>query len=327
MLLDRYDRIISYLRVSVTERCNFRCVYCMPAEGIELAPHKELLSFEEIVRLVRVGVSLGLSKIRLTGGEPTIRRDLPELVAMLNSIDGIKEIAMTTNGARLFELAEPLKKSGLSRLNISLDTLRSDRNRELTRRDQLPAVLKGIDAALDSGFTSLKFNTVVLRGINDDELCDLVSFAHKRKSQIRFIEYMPMGAARLDERNRTVKMQEMLERLKNRFELMPEENKGANDSARGWVCRQSGARVGFITSMSEHFCDSCNRMRLTAEGGLRPCLHQNAEVNVKNILRSGGDDKDVAEAFRRAAALKWAGHQMNAFVPIYSRKEMLRIGG
>jgi cyclic pyranopterin phosphate synthase len=328
ILSDRFQRIISYLRISVTDRCNFRCVYCLPAEGVELAQRDDLLSFEEIVRVVSVGAKLGLSKIRLTGGEPTVRRNLPELVAMIKAIDGINEIAMTTNGGRLSELAKPLKKAGLNRINISLDTLRPERNRELTRRDYLPAVLKGIDEALAAGFAPLKFNSVVLRGINDDELCDLVSFANERKSQMRFIEFMPMGAARQDQHNQTVTMPEMLERLKRCFDLVPEDNssRGA-DPALGWICRRSKARVGFITSMSEHFCDSCNRMRLTAEGGLRPCLHQDAEVDLKTVLRSGADDTEIKAAFCRAADLKWAGHQMNAFVPIYSRKEMLRIGG
>jgi cyclic pyranopterin phosphate synthase len=326
MLSDRFNRTISYLRISVTERCNFRCVYCMPAEGIALARRDDLLSFEEIVRVVRVGARLGLSKIRLTGGEPTVRRDLPELVAMINEIEGISEIAMTTNGARLSELAQPLKKAGLSRINISLDTLRPKRNRELTRRDFLPAVLKGVDESIAAGFAPLKFNAVVLRGINDDELGDLVRFAHEKNAQMRFIEFMPMGAARKDERNKTVTMREMLIRLKEHFDLVLEKNTNGNDPARGWICRRTGARVGFITSMSDHFCESCSRMRLTAEGGLRPCLHQDAEVDLKTVLR-GGDDAEVEDAFRRAADLKWSGHQMNAFVPIYSRREMVRIGG
>ena len=327
MLSDNFNRTISYLRISVTERCNFRCVYCMPAEGIALAHRDDLLTFEEIARVVRVGAQLGLSKIRLTGGEPTLQRDLPELVRMINEISGINEVSLTTNGARLLELAKPLKKAGLTRLNISLDTLRPERNRELTRRDLLPAVLKGIDKAIAAGFAPLKFNAVVLRGINDDELCNMVSFAHERRSQMRFIEFMPMGAARLDERNKTVTMPEMLVRLKEQFDLVPEENLSANDPARGWKCRRTNARVGFITSMSDHFCESCSRMRLTATGGLRPCLHQDAEVDLKTVLRSGGDDAKVADAFRRAADLKWSGHQMNAFVPIYSRREMVRIGG
>ncbi len=298
----------------------------MPENGIALPSRDDLLTFNEIVRVVRVAAKLGLSKVRLTGGEPTVRRDLAHLVRMLSHIDGINEIAMTTNGARLVELAKPLREAGLGRLNISLDTLRPDRSRELTRRDLLSSVLKGVDAAIDAGFKSLKFNCVVLRGINEDELCDLADFARERGGQMRFIEYMPMGIARRDERNRTVNMSEMLMRLGGRFDLVPEVNM-SSDPARGWVCRRSGTRIGFITSMSEHFCDACNRMRLTAEGGLRPCLHQDAEVDIRATLRGGADDLEVEDAFRRAAGLKWAGHQMNAFVPIYSSKEMLRIGG
>lgn len=314
------------MRISVTERCNFRCVYCMPADGLAPIPREHLLSFEEIARVVKVASRLGLSKVRLTGGEPTVRRDLPKLVAMIYAVPGIREIAMTTNGSRLSELAEPLKRAGLRRINISLDTLRPDRNQELTRRDLLIDVLNGVDEAIRAGFLPIKFNAVVLRGINDDELCDLAAFAHERGSQMRFIEYMPMGGARLDERNRSVRMPEMLKRLRQRYDLVPEQN-DLSDPARGWICRSTGTRIGFITSMSEHFCDTCNRMRLTAEGSLRPCLHQDVEVDLKKILRGGGSDEDIENAFRQAAGSKWAGHQMNSFVPIYSSKEMLSIGG
>ena len=330
MLQDQHNRVISYLRVSVTERCNFRCVYCMPAEGVTLSPKDHVLTFEEIARVARVGATLGLTKIRLTGGEPTVRADLPTLVRMLAATPGVGEISMTTNAARLGELAGPLREAGLHRVNVSLDTLRPDRARDIARRDVLADVLRGIDAAVDAGFGRLKLNAVVMRGVNDDELCDLVEFAHARGAQMRFIEYMPMGDARLDPHNRTVTAVEMLDRLRPRFDLVreePGEGSDPHDPARGWACRRTGARVGFITSISEHFCDACNRMRLTAEGGLRPCLHQDAEVDVRSVLRGGGSDEDVADAFRRAAALKWAGHRMTQLVPLFSRKEMVAIGG
>ncbi|MDQ3814552.1 MAG: GTP 3',8-cyclase MoaA [Armatimonadota bacterium] len=318
--------MISYLRISVTDRCNFRCVYCMPAEGVVLRPKHEMLTYEEIARVARVGARLGLTKIRLTGGEPTVRRDLRRLVAMLYSIEGIREIAMTTNGARLGDLAQPLKDAGLQRVNISLDTLRRDRLFEIARRDYFDAVLEGIDAAIAAGLTPLKFNAVIMRGVNDDELGDLVAFAHAHGAEMRFIEYMPMGLARFDEHNKLVTATEMRERLAARFDLisiaLPD-----SDPARGWICRRTGARVGFITSMSEHFCDTCNRMRLTAEGGLRPCLHQNVEVDARQILRSGGSDEAIADAFRGAAGLKWAGHHMNDVIPLFSAKEMVVIGG
>ena len=239
MLCDRFDRTISYLRISVTEQWNFRCVYCLPAESVTLAPHAKLLSFEEIVRVVRVVARLGLSKVRLTGGEPTVRRDLPELVEQFSQIAGTSEIALTTNAARLAELAAPLKKAGLSRINISLDTLRPECSKEMTRCDLLPAVLAGVKAARAAKFRALKFNAVVLRGINDDELGEMVRLAHEKKAQMRFIEFMPMGAARLDERNRTVTMPEMLVRLKEQFDLVPEENGAVNDPARGWKFSRS----------------------------------------------------------------------------------------
>lgn len=327
MLCDSFGRVLSYLRISVTDRCNFRCVYCMPEHGIALSPRDEVLSFEEIARVVRVGSTLGLSKIRLTGGEPTVRRDLPQLVAMLRAVEGIDEIAMTTNAARLDELAAPLKAAGLNRVNISLDTLRPDRAQTLSRRDFFAKVLCGIDAALDAGLTPLKFNAVVMRGQNDDELCDLLGFAHQKDGEMRFIEYMPMGTVGFDERDRLVTSDEMRKVLSARFDLVPAQTLDPHDASRTWVCRRSGARAGFISSMSEHFCETCNRMRLTAQGGLRPCLHQDAEVDVRKVLRSGGSDADIAQALREAASLKWAGHHMSDFIPLYSLKEMVSIGG
>lgn len=327
MLCDSFGRVVSYLRISVTDRCNFRCVYCMPEHGVELAPREEVLSFEEIARVVRVGSTLGLRKVRLTGGEPTVRRDLPQLVAMLRAIPGIEEIAMTTNAARLDELAKPLKDAGLNRVNISLDTLQSSRATQLSRRDLFSKVLCGIDAAIDAGLTPLKFNAVVMRGHNEDELCDLLAFAHSKGGEMRFIEYMPMGTVGFDERDRLVKAEEMRKVLSARFDLVPAQSLDPHDASRSWVCRRSGARAGFISSMSEHFCETCNRMRLTAQGGLRPCLHQDAEVDVRKVLRTSASDDAIAQAFRDAANLKWAGHHMSDFIPLYSLKEMVSIGG
>jgi cyclic pyranopterin phosphate synthase len=325
MLQDRFSRLITYLRISVTDRCNFRCVYCMPAEGIELSPRAEILSFEEIARIARVGATLGLSKIRLTGGEPTVRRDLPELIGMLRAIPEIREITMTTNAALLDNLAAPLKEAGLDRLNISLDTLERQKAGEIARRDYFDRVLAGIEASRRVGL-GIKFNTVVMRGLNENELPALLDFARSYEAQIRFIEYMPMGMARFDERNRLVTASEMREILATRFDLVPEVG-NESDPARGYVCRRSGARAGFITSMSDHFCESCNRMRLTATGELRPCLHQNAEVDARAILRGGGSDQDVRGAFLEAAGMKWVGHHMNDVIPLFSSKEMVSIGG
>ncbi len=324
MLQDRFARLISYLRVSVTDRCNFRCVYCMPAEGVAIAPRDELLSFEEIARVVEVGAHLGLRKIRLTGGEPTVRRDLPRLVGMLAAVPGIEEIAMTTNAVLLDELAAPLKEAGMARLNVSLDTLDRDKAARIARRDEWSRVQRGIEAARAVGL-SLKFNAVVMRGWNDDELGDLLAFAHDNGAPMRFIEWMPMGETGRGS-NLTVPWREMLARLRERFDLAPEDNAG-NDPAKMWRCQRSGARVGFISSMSDHFCATCNRMRLTAQGGLRPCLHQDAEVDVRRLLRGGASDAELTAAFHEAAGLKWAGHRMNDVIPLHSAKDMVSIGG
>jgi cyclic pyranopterin phosphate synthase len=325
MLRDRFCRVISYLRISVTERCNFRCVYCMPAEGVELLPRDEILSFEEIARIARVGSTLGLTKIRLTGGEPTIRHDLPHLVKLLRAIEGIGEITMTTNAARLGVLAQPLRDAGMDRLNISLDTLCREKMGRISRRSLFDSVMSGIAAG--ARLFPIKFNCVAMRGVNDDEFCDLLQFAHEHSAQLRFIEYMPMGQARFDAQDKFISAAQTREILSERFDLEPERSGDRSDPSRGWRCVKTGARVGFITSISEHFCDTCNRMRLTAEGELRPCLHQNVEVDVKRVLRGGGSDEEIAQAFRRAANLKWAGHRINDAIPLYSEKEMVVIGG
>ncbi len=325
MLQDRFHRLITYLRISVTDRCNFRCVYCMPAHGIDIAPRDELLAFEEIARVARVGASLGVNKIRLTGGEPTVRRDLVTLVGMLKAIDGIEELAMTTNAVLLGDLAAPLREAGLDRVNISIDTLDKAKAFAIARRDDFDKVMGGIRAAHDAGL-GIKFNTVAIRGTNDDELADLVEFAASYDAPIRFIEYMPMGEARLDEVNQLITAREMRLILNQRFDL-EEAERPPGDPARGWVCQRTGARVGFISSMSDHFCETCNRMRLTAQGGLRPCLHQDAETDVRAILRGGGNDDEIRAAYFAAAGLKWAGHQMNEVIPLYSSKDMVAIGG
>jgi len=325
MLFDRFSRLLSYLRISVTDRCNFRCVYCMPAEGVQVSPRDELLSFEEIARVASVGATLGLRKIRLTGGEPTVRRDLPRLVSMLSAIEGIDELAMTTNAAMMGELAAPLRNAGMTRLNISLDTLDREKAARIARRDEWARVQDGINAAFEQGF-GLKFNAVVMRGWNDGELGDLVAYAHSYGAPMRFIEWMPMGETRFAKNNTTVPWREMLESLSPHFDLQPEDATG-NDPAKMWRCQKTGARVGFISSMSDHFCATCNRMRLTAQGGLRPCLHQDAEVDVRHLLRGGASDEELSMAFREAAGLKWAGHRMNEIIPLYSGKDMVSIGG
>ena len=328
MLRDRFERVLSYLRISVTDRCNFRCTYCLPAEGVEWKAREEILSLEEIAAVARAGAELGLTKIRLTGGEPTVRAELPALVRMLRAIPGVRELAMTTNASRLDELAGPLHAAGLDSVNISLDSLRPEVANAIARRDVFAPVQRGVDAALQAGLR-IKFNAVVARGVNDDELCDLVHFAHERGAAMRFIEAMPMGHITQSQRAAYVSTEEMRASLAAEFDL--EQEPASSDPARGWHCTRTGARVAFISSISEAFCDTCNRMRLTADGGLRPCLHQDVEEPVRALLRSGLNAAELNEAlkdaYRSAAALKWAGHHMNDFIPLHSVKDMISIGG
>ncbi len=327
-LHDTHGRRFAYLRVSVTPRCNFRCVYCMPADGVQLPAKDNLLSLDEIARVVRVAADIGFSKVRLTGGEPLARPGVTDLVRDIAATAGIGEVTMTTNASLLPRHAEPLKRAGLSRVNISLDSLHRDTAATLARRDVLPSVLAGIDAAIAARLGPIKLNCVVLPGVNDGELGDLVRYAAERDLEIRFIEYMPMGLARLDAANRTVTATRMRECLANDgIELARVRRGHAADPAEAWEDRATGARVGFITSMSQHFCDACDRMRLTAEGELRPCLHQDAGVSVRGLLRDGGSDADLRQRFADAASLKWAGHAMNNLVPLHVSRDMVTIGG
>ena len=327
-LRDSHGRRFAYLRVSVTPRCNFRCVYCMPAEGVRLPPKHDLLTLDEIARIVRVAAGLGFAKVRLTGGEPLARSGVVGLIRDIASTPGIGEVAMTTNASLLPKQAAELKAAGLGRVNISLDSLDRDAAARLARRDVLPSILAGIDAAIAAGLGPIKLNCVVLPGVNDGELGDLVRYAAGRDLEIRFIEYMPMGSARLDAANQTMTAEQMRRRLAaDGVELTRVRRGHAADPAEAWLDVGTGARIGFITSMSQHFCEACDRMRLTAEGELRPCLHQDAGVSVREQLRDGSDDDAIRNAFADAASLKWAGHAMNNLVPLHVSREMVTIGG
>ena len=326
-LHDTHGRRFAYLRVSVTPRCNFRCVYCMPATGVRLPPTTALLTLDEIARVVGVAAGLGFTKVRLTGGEPLARAGVVGLVRDIAATPGIREVAMTTNASLLPKHAHALEAAGLDRVNISLDSLDRDTAARLARRDVLADVLNGIDAAVDAGLRPIKLNCVVLPGINDGELAPLVRYAAGRDLEIRFIEYMPMGTARLDAGNRTMTAAQMRRRLAEDGIVLTRVRRGhAADPAEAWADPASGARVGFITSMSQHFCDACDRMRLTAEGELRPCLHQDVGVSVRDVLRGGSDD-ELRDRFAASAALKWAGHAMNNLVPLHVGREMVTIGG
>ena len=328
-LVDGYGRVHRDLRISVTDRCNFRCTYCMPAEGMRWLPREELLTFEEITRVARVGVEvLGVDAIRLTGGEPTVRAHLPVLVRQLAGLRAggrPLDLALTTNGVTLRTLAGDLRGAGLDRVNVSLDTLRPDRFHDLTRRDQLDAVLDGIDAAVAEGFAPVKVNTVVMRGVNDDELVELAAFGRDRGVTVRFIEWMPLDADERWQGDAVVGQDEIVATIGAVFPLDPVARGTA--PAERFVYRDGRGEIGVIPSVTHPFCGSCDRIRLTADGQLRSCLFAVDEVDLRALLRGGADDAELAAAVRGCVAGKWAGHLIGQATFIRPRRSMSQIGG
>ncbi|MEB3195597.1 MAG: GTP 3',8-cyclase MoaA [Candidatus Sericytochromatia bacterium] len=299
LLHDAFDRRIDYLRISVTDRCNMRCQYCMPAEGMAFAPREELLSFDEIVAFVReVAVPLGITKLRLTGGEPLVRPGLPGLAARLAALPEIRDLALTTNGALLTTLARDLQVAGVTRLNISLDTLRPERFREMTRGGDFQRVWEGLETSERLGFAPLKLNCVVMRGFNEDELVDFVALTLQRPWHVRFIEFMPVGDYARFQHLGYVSSADMQARIAERHRLEPlaQRDFAGNGPARYWQVQGALGSVGFISQMSHDFCASCNRVRLTADGRFRHCLLSDHELDLRALLRSGGAWADIREA-------------------------------
>ena len=307
-LIDGFGREISYLRISVTDRCDFRCVYCM-AEDMQFLPRARILTLEEILRVASTFVSLGVSKIRLTGGEPLVRQNLPWLVERIAALPGLRELALTTNGSQLARLAAPLKSAGLSRINISLDSLDSERFRNITRTGRLQDVLAGIDAAQAAGFRRIKLNSVILRGRNDDEVLPLVAFCRERDLDLAFIEEMPLG--HIDEHDRAatfVSSEEIRRRIGERYQLLSAADDTGGPS-RYYRMPDSSIRVGFISPHSHNFCASCNRVRVTAEGRLLLCLGNEHSVDLRGILRAyPDDDGPVRQAILEALPRKPERH-------------------
>lgn len=328
MLIDRYGREITYLRVSVTDRCNFRCVYCMPAQGVVWKKHEEILSYEEITTVVRTAAELGIKKVRLTGGEPLVRRDVEELIRSIASIPQIEDISLTTNGYLLEEKAEALAKAGLTRVNVSLDTIDPEKFARITRGPSLDRVWKGIEAAEKAGLVPIKINAVVVRGVNDDELMNLASLTLKHPWHVRFIELMPVGnqdnwgEGFPTNGHRYVSVQEMQQTL---LPLQLEEIETSRDSgpAREFRAKNGIGTVGFISPLGQHFCPTCNRLRLTADGNLRPCLLIDREIPIREALREG---KDIADEIRNAIELKPKEHELDQLHSPTLRK-MAQIGG
>ena len=325
MLADRFGRWHNYLRISVTDRCNLRCVYCMPAEGLVWRERAEILSYEEIERIAALFVRSGVDKIRLTGGEPTVRRNLAHLVERLRPLPGLRTLLMTTNGVLLAREAGAYRAAGLDGLNISLDTLRPDRFASMTLRDHLSDVLRGIDAALAAGFPSVKINVVVMRGVNDDELGDFARFAAARPLEVRFIEFMPFDRNEWS-RDRLVPYAEMRRRVEEVVRLEPYDA-GPNAVAKEFTVAGGVGRLGFVTSMTENFCAGCNRLRLTADGKLKNCLFSTTETDLREPLRQGATDIELAAIIRECVLGKWIGHPPVAELVELHNRSMIQIGG
>jgi GTP 3',8-cyclase len=329
-LVDSFGRTVRDLRVSITDRCNFRCTYCMPAEGLQWVPREEILRFEEIERIARLCVErFGIDGIRITGGEPTVRAELPKLVAMLAAIrrcDGTPvDLAMTTNGASLRLIADGLRAAGLQRINISCDSLRRDRFAAITRRDRLDQVLDGIDAAVEAGFSPVKLNAVMMRGVNEDEVVDLATFGRERGVQPRFIEFMPLDADGAWSMDKVVPAREIVAAIDAVYPLEPVEH-GPEPASR-WRYRDGAGEIGVIASVTEPFCGNCDRIRLTAEGALHTCLFATDDHDLRGPLRRGASDDELAELLAAAVGTKWAGHHIGKVDFIRPPRSMSQIGG
>ena len=337
-LIDPYGRTVRDLRISITDRCNFRCTYCMPEEGMKWLPREEVLTYEELARVASICVGhFGVDGIRLTGGEPTMRAHLPILVQKLAVLQVPADasspragkpidLAITTNGATLRLIAQELRNAGLARINISLDTLKKDRFFEMTRRDELEHVLDGIDAAIDAGFSPVKINAVVQRGINDDEIVDLATFGRDKGIEVRFIEFMPLDASGTWDNAQVFSQEEIVAAISKVFplELMPA--RGAAPADR-WRYLDGKGTVGVIPTVTKPFCGDCDRVRLTADGQFRTCLFATNEFDLRVMLRNGADDNAIAAEIQRAVGTKWAGHNIGNVTFVRPRRSMSQIGG
>src|SRR5712691_6379247 len=329
MLADSYGRVATDLRVSLTDRCNLRCSYCMPAEGLDWLPRPELLTDDEVVRLIAVAVGhLGVREVRFTGGEPLLRRGLMTIVARTAALRPRPEISLTTNGIGLAKTAAALREAGLDRINVSLDTLRPEVFRKLALRDRLPDVLDGLEAAAAAGLTPVKVNTVLMRGINDDEAVPLLRYCLQRGYELRFIEQMPLDAQHGWKRENMVTADEILDALSRHFKLTAADPRERGSApAETFLVDGGPARVGVIGSVTRPFCGTCDRVRLTADGQVRNCLFARDESNLRDPLRHGASDEELAAIWQRAVAVKLPGHGINDPGFLQPARPMSAIGG
>ncbi|MDA8089155.1 MAG: GTP 3',8-cyclase MoaA [Nitrospiraceae bacterium] len=326
ILRDKFERVIDYLRISITDRCNLRCVYCMPESGVKLFERKEILTYEEIIRVAGIAASLGVRKIRITGGEPLTRKNVSFLIASLKAISGIEDISLTTNGVLLEKYARELADSGLNRVNISLDTLRPDRYREITRGGDISPVLKGIDAAEQAGLLPVKINMVPIRHLNDDEIVDFAHMTLVSSRHVRFIEFMPIGAKDLWSAGRYISTDE-IKKAAEKIGLLVAVRLRKTGPARYFKFDGAPGVVGFISALTHHFCGDCNRLRLTSNGMLRPCLFSDTEIDLKSALRKRHSDAEIDRLLRLAIEVKPEGHKIGQRNDLSSLRNISSIGG
>jgi cyclic pyranopterin phosphate synthase len=330
-MIDNFNRDINYLRVSITDRCNLRCIYCMPKDGLSLIGHDDILHYEEILRIIRAAVKNGIKKIRITGGEPLVRRGIVDFIASVKGIPGIEDISLTTNGILLSDFAENLFNAGVQRINISLDSLDPEKYKQITRGGDLASVLKGIDEVLKIGFSPIKINTVSIKGFNDDEILNFAKWSIEKPFQIRFIELMSLGSTDLNRDTQYLPNRIIEERIRQSYGLEPvdELRNQTHGPARIFKIPGGAGEIGFISPVSHHFCNSCNRLRLTADGHIRACLLSDAEIDLKGVLREDCNDDQLASLISEAIAKKPQGHDLDCDDANIKKcvKDMSAIGG
>ena len=326
-LVDSFGRVVNYLRISVTDRCNLRCQYCMPADGVPWVPKEQILSFEEMVRIVRVMGGLGVSKVRITGGEPLVRRGLPELIEQFGRLPRIEDISLTTNGVLLAAQADALFRAGLGRINISLDSLRPDSFASITRANLFGRIKEGIQAAVEAGFDPIKLNMVVIRGVNDDEIGDFARLTQHSRFEVRFLEYMPLDGYGNWDRTKLVSGAEILERLRQVGDLEPVQSDDRSEVAQRFRLNGYEGEIGLILPVTQPFCANCSRLRVTAEGFIKNCLFGQEEWNVRDLMRSGASDEEVRSMIRLAVLRKHAAFGGLDLDSDRSARNMSQIGG
>ena len=325
-LIDPYNRHLNYLRISITDRCNLKCIYCVPRDLIPRLSHDEILTYEEILRLVRIGIRLGISKIRVTGGEPLVRKGVYDFLTDLSGLDGLADLSLTTNGVSLKANLNKIKSAGIKRINISLDTLNRTKFEHITGFDLFDQVWQGIKTALEMGFHPIKLNIVALNGVNDDELTDMARLSYDYPLHIRFIEYMPIGESQIGN-GPLLLAPEIIKRISALGNLVPVPKTMNDGPAQRYHFEGAAGEIGFIHALSHHFCDRCNRLRLTARGQLRPCLLSDHHEDVKGIMRTGGTDEQLAEVFFKAVRHKPSDHNLAIQNPSRVCGQMSSIGG